>query len=229
MVSVSDYYSSEGLTIKGAAVDKDEGWQVIDRHRAMLADLLESLTTEQWERPSLCDAWRVRDVGAHLSLAATAGTGEVLRAALAARGDPDRMIRDVSIARGQAPTRDIVSDLRGIIGSRRLAPTTVWRDPLLDILVHAHDISRPLEIEVDTPPEAAREAAEWSWRRRFPFFPARRLRGFRLVADDVDWSRGRGDEVRGPISSLLLLSTGRAAGLDGLDARSAELVGGRFG
>jgi len=198
-------------------VDRDQSWRIIDGHRAMLADLLESLAPEQWETPSLCDGWRVRDVGAHLSLAATAGTGEVLRAAVAARGNPDRMIRDVSIARGRRPTSEIVSDLRSIIGSRRLAPTTFWRDPLLDILVHAHDIARPLGIGVETPPEAARVAADWVWQRRFPFFPARRFRGFALVADDVDWSRGKGEEISGPIASMLLLSTGRAAGLDDLD------------
>ncbi|MGZ5399490.1 MAG: maleylpyruvate isomerase family mycothiol-dependent enzyme [Nocardioides sp.] len=209
-------------------MDRDQSWQVIDGHRAMLADLLASLSPEQWESPSLCPGWRVRDVGAHLSLAATASAGEVLRGAVAARGNPDRMIRDVSIARGQRPTSEIVSDLRSIIGSRKLAPTTFWRDPLLDILVHAHDIARPLGIAIETPPDAARVAAEWAWQRRFPFFPARRLRGFALVADDVDWSRGSGEEVSGPITSLLLLSTGRAAGLDDLDGRPAAALADRF-
>ena len=147
---------------------------------------------------------------------------------LAARGNPDRMIRDVSIARGQRPTELIVADLRGVIGSRRLAPTTFWRDPLLDILVHAHDIARPLGIDVSTPTDAARVAADWAWRRRFPFFPGRRLRGFRLVADDVDWSRGSGEEISGPVTALLLVSTGRAAGLLDLDTRSADLLGARF-
>lgn len=210
------------------AVDRDQSWRVIDGHRAMLADLLESLSTEQWESPSLCEEWRVRDVGAHLSLAATAGAGEVLRGAVTARGNPDRMIRDVTIARAQRPTDEIVGDLRSIIGSRRQAPGTFWRDPLLDILVHAHDIAHPLGIQVETPPDAAREAAEWAWRRRFPFFPARRFRGVRLVAEDVDWTRGSGTTISGPIVSLLLLSTGRPAGLAGLDEPTAELLADRF-
>jgi uncharacterized protein (TIGR03083 family) len=210
-------------------VEREESWRVVDRHRGLLADLLESLSPQQWETPSLCDGWRVRDVGAHLSLAATATVGEVFRAAVAARGNPDRMIRDVSIARAGRPTAEIVDDLRGTIGSRRLAPTTFWRDPLLDILVHAQDIARPLGLEVDTPPEAAREAADWAWRRRYPFFPARRLRGVRLVADDVAWSRGKGVEVRGPVSSLLLLSTGRAAGLADLQQSASDRVADRFG
>ena len=58
-----------------------------------------------------------------------------------------------------------------------------------------------------------RTAADWAWTRRFPFFPAWRLRGLRLVADDIDWSRGDGLELRGPVESLLLVTTGRPAGL----------------
>lgn len=197
-------------------MDREQSWQVIDDHRVRVAELLAELDDEQWEHPSLCEGWRVRDVGAHLSLAATAGMGEVLRAALAARGNFDRVIRDTAIARGRRPRQQIVADLRGIVGSRKLAPSTVWRDPLLDVLVHAQDIARPLGLRFESPVEAEVETAEWAWRRRFPFFPARRFKGFRLVADDADWARGSGTEVRGPVGALLLLSTGRAAGLDDL-------------
>ncbi len=135
-------------------MDRDESWQVIDRHRTSVADLLAGLTDDQWEQPSLCAGWRVRDVGAHLSLAATAGNAEVVRAVVAARGSFDRMIRDASIARASRPYAAIVADLRGIVGSRRLAPGTLWRDPLLDVLVHAQDLSRPLGLRVTGPVEA---------------------------------------------------------------------------
>jgi len=198
-------------------VDRDESWRVIDEQRALLADLLESLSDEEWATPSLCAGWTVRDVGAHLSLAATAKTREVLGYVVRARGNFDRMIHDASVDRAQRPTSQIVADLRGIIGSRRLAPGTLWRDPLLDIVVHGQDLSRPLGRRVEPPVEATRTAAEWTWQRRFPFFPARRLHGIRLVADDADWSRGSGVELRGPVLSLLLVSTGRPAGLAELD------------
>jgi uncharacterized protein (TIGR03083 family) len=210
-------------------VDKDASWEFIDRHRRTMADLLAGLSPEQWAAPSLCDGWTVRDVGAHLSLAATTGLGEALSWMVRSRGNFDRMIRDSAIDRARRPTDVIVADLRGIVGSRKLAPTTFWRDPLLDVIVHAHDIARPLGITVSAPVEAARTAAEWTWQRRFPFFPARRLRGLRLVADDVEWSRGDGLELHGPVESLLLVSTGRPAGLDDLDGPGLELARERFG
>jgi len=34
--------------------------------RTDLADFLVTLTPEQWEAPSLCEDWRVRDVVAHV-------------------------------------------------------------------------------------------------------------------------------------------------------------------
>ena len=209
-------------------MDRDESWRVIDEQRAELAALLESLTDEEWAMPSLCEGWTVRDVGAHLSLAATAKTREVLGYVVRARGDFDRMIHDASVDRARRPTAQIVADLRGIIGSRRLAPGTFWRDPLLDIVVHGQDLARPLGRPLDPPLESTRTAAEWTWQRRFPFFPGRRLRGLRLVADDVDWSRGTGVELRGPVLSLLLVSTGRPAGLADLTGPGLEVARDRF-
>ena len=214
-------------------MEREQGWQVVDERRVLVANLLETLTPEEWATPSLCRGWTVRDVAAHLSMAATSTPGEVVGHLVRARGSFDRMIRDSAVERAARPTTRIVEDLRGVVGSRKLAPTTFWRDPLLDILVHGEDIALPLGKRLPPHPEAAGTAAEWAWARRFPFFPSRRLRGVRLVADDVEWSRGSGAEVRGPATALLLLSTGRVAGLaetagPGADVVRARLTGQRL-
>ena len=54
-------------------MDAETSWQVIAEQRRDLADLLEGLTAEQWQAPSLCAGWRVRDVAAHVALAPQAG------------------------------------------------------------------------------------------------------------------------------------------------------------
>ncbi len=36
------------------------------QERAEFADFLETLSPRQWDEPSLCDGWRVRDVVAHV-------------------------------------------------------------------------------------------------------------------------------------------------------------------
>ena len=50
-------------------VDAETSWRAIEQERRSLADLLESLTDDQWNTPSLCQGWRVRDVAAHVALA----------------------------------------------------------------------------------------------------------------------------------------------------------------
>jgi hypothetical protein len=161
-------------------------------------------------------------------MAATSSVRDVLSWMLKSRGNFDRMIRDSAIDRGRRPTDEIVSDLRGIVGSRKLAPSTFWRDPLLDVIVHAHDIAHPFGIRVAAPVEAARTALDWVWLRQFPFFPARRLRGLRLVASDVEWGKGDGPELRGRVESLLLVSTGRPAGLADLEGPGLRLAESRL-
>lgn len=220
--------SKTRLARREASVDKEQGWRVIDEQRIIVADMLKSLRPDEWAMPSLCGGWTVRDVAAHLSIAATMPTLEVLRATGRARGNFDKMIHDTAVQRAARPTDQIIADLRGIVGSRRLAPTTFWRDPLLDILVHGQDMMRPLGRNLLTPLEAARVAADWAWQRRFPFFPSRRFRGIRMVADDVAWERGRGTELRGPIGSLLLVCTGRPAGLGELTGPGFAVARDRF-
>ena len=49
-------------------MDEERSWELIAAERRALADLLDGLTPEQWEAPSLCAGWRVRDVAAHVAL-----------------------------------------------------------------------------------------------------------------------------------------------------------------
>lgn len=205
--------------------DRDASWAVIDAVRAELADLLDTLTPEQRLRQSLCDAWTVRDVGAHLSMAALAPRGLVARAAVRQGFRFDPMIREVTLRWSRGLSDDeVTANLRSLVGNRRLAPGTMWRDPLIDALVHSQDIARPLGVTVASHPEAATTAADWAWDRTFgfPFRAGRRLRGLRLVATDVDWARGTGEEVRGPVMALLLLSTGRRTSYDELTGAGAD-------
>ena len=133
---------------------------IIDQQRIVLADLLGTLAPDEWNTPSLCEHWTVREVAAHLSMAATARTNEVLRYVIRARGNFDRMIHDSAVNRAaQRSNAQIATDLRGILSSRKLAPGTFRRDPLVDIPVHGQDIARPLGRTVKPPTEASRVAA----------------------------------------------------------------------
>ena len=49
-------------------METTEKWEIIATQRRVMADLLDELTDPEWETPSLCQAWRIRDVAAHVAL-----------------------------------------------------------------------------------------------------------------------------------------------------------------
>ena len=55
----------------------DAPFATIATERRAFADTLETFTQEQWETPSLCEGWLVKDVAAHLLVGPT--TANVLR------------------------------------------------------------------------------------------------------------------------------------------------------
>jgi uncharacterized protein (TIGR03083 family) len=191
-------------------MDTEWAWTVILRQRLAIADLLEGLGPAQWESPSLCSQWRVRDVAAHLTTVSTPPSpGSMLADLIRARGSVHRLNTLASRRRAAVPTAQIVADLRAHAASREIPVVTNESNVLFDVLVHAQDIAIPLGIDAPMPPDAAAEGASRVWSMGWPFWAKRRLRGLRLTATDVAWSAGSGAEIRGPIRALLLLVTGR--------------------
>lgn len=191
-------------------MDTDTLWRHVDTERAWLADLLESLPDDAWQHPSLCDAWTVRDVGAHLAMAHTP-VRDLLGPAVRAGFRYDALIRDTAL-RSPLTRDEIVATLRGFVGSRKRVAFITDAEPLIDTLVHTQDVCRPLGIDHPMPPAAAAVAADrilstpWPIRRWSP--PT----GVRLVATDTDWSYGTGEDHAAPMGEHLLALTGRPAG-----------------
>jgi len=205
-------------------MDKQTAWRVVHPERRALADLLETLTPEEWEQPSLCEGWTVRDVAAHVIGAPETTYRQALSAAVRARGRYNRTIYEEGKRLSRRPTAEIVADFRRLDGSQALPPFVTHHEALVDTLVHTQDIAIPLGRHHEMPREAARDAAARSWRMGFPFGAWRILRGCRLEAADIDWAAGSGVLVHGPVSALLLLVTGRPAALRHLDGEGLPLV-----
>jgi uncharacterized protein (TIGR03083 family) len=196
-------------------------WTRIER--LGLADLLEGLDDDQWRSPSLCAGWTVHDLAAHLTLSTRTTLGMVIREAIRARGSFDRM--ELVISRERAARFDrheLVAQLRETAGSASRAPGAGPLDPLVDALVHGQDLARALGMVRPMPLEPAVAGLEHV--RASAFYGARRrFRGARLVATDCDWSAGEGpEEIRGPVAELLLVATGRTAGLAAISGTGAR-------
>ncbi len=207
-------------------------WRSIDRQRSAVAELLDQLGPEEWDRPSLCEGWTVRDVAAHLTLQEidlTAFARLVARHPSAVPHGIGVLTREA--ARGEARRRspaELVAGLEAMVGSRRHNIGVTCRETMIDVLVHGLDIAVPLGRPLFVPPDAAAEAATRTWKAPlwgYPFFARRRFREYQLQADDIAWTAGTGLPVRGPMHALLLLITGREApALPRLSGQGAETL-----
>ena len=177
---------------------------------ADMGTYLAGLEEPDWERPSLCDGWRVRDVVGHIL------DGNELRLAtlpfrLARFGfSSDRSGRHHSIARAEG--RPPASLLHDFLTRDRWAGTCRVFPPrlvLLDRLVHHQDVRRGLGHPRAVPEERLVACLDATPRLGSVFGARRRTKGLRFEATDVDWSWGDGPTVRGPGEALLLTMLGR--------------------
>jgi uncharacterized protein (TIGR03083 family) len=189
-----------------------------DEENADLSAYLHQLADEDWERPSLCEGWRVRDVVGHL-LYGNEMHLSTLPIRLARYGfSSDRSGKAYSIARaeGRSPAELVAAfDQRDPwAGTCRVFPA---RLVLLDRLVHHQDIRRALGHQREVPEARLLAVLEASPRLGSVFGARRRTSGLRFEATDVPWSWGRGPTVRGPGEALLMTMLGRPQPLPELD------------
>lgn len=176
--------------------------------RADLADLLATLTPPQWDAPSLCAGWRVRDVVAHMFSYDELGIGGLVSRFVKGRVNTDR-VNAVGVSAYAGRSTDALVDLvRHHLRPRGLTAGFGGRIALTDGLIHHQDIRRPLGLPRDIPADRMRIVL--SFARTAPTIgAAKRIRGLTLIATDLDWSAGKGPTVEGPAESLLMAIAGR--------------------
>lgn len=199
-------------------------WKAIETERLNLADQLAELTDDQWDVPSLCEGWTVRDVAAHVTLSARLRPMAAIRGVLRARGNLNRFIDEETRSHRGLSTDELINELRRLAASRNQPIGTKPPDPLADVLLHGQDICRPLGIPRSMPREPAAAAAEYLWKRRSRFNSQKRCEGVRLRATNADFEVGEGADAAGPIEGVLLVLAGRAAGLDDLSGPGVAVL-----
>lgn len=206
-------------------MDKDAIWKHIHAERAALAATLATLTPEQWEHESLCAGWTVKDVAAHVISTPQIGFGDVVRmsARNLGRGYNSMIFREVKRL-GQQPVEQILADYATYGDSTHRVPVTTSIEPLVDALVHHQDIVRPLGVRRESDPVAATVAADRCRALSFLMGSRRVVKGVRMVATDVDWTRGHGPTVEGPMQELLMVCAGRAGDPALLSGDGVELL-----
>jgi uncharacterized protein (TIGR03083 family) len=195
--------------------------------RSDLVMMLEQLSPQQWDARSLCPAWRVRDVVAHVFSYDELSRSDLVLSFLRGRLHPDRVNAVCLRPYAERPPVELIELARRCIQPRGLSAGFGGGIALVDGMIHQQDICRPLGLPRTIPPDRLRAALEFAktapvirgfWHRR----------GLRMSATDVDWSVGTGPEVRGPGEAILLAIAGRNAAIEELSGPGAATLSKRL-
>ncbi|AFM19537.1 hypothetical protein Mycch_4842 [Mycolicibacterium chubuense NBB4] len=194
--------------------------------RADLAELLATLSPQQWASPSLCTGWTVKDVVAHVISYEELGVGGLL-----GRFAKGRVVNANQVGveeYSSLTTQQLVDVLRAHLRPRGLTAAFGGMIGLVDTTIHHQDIRRALSLPRAVPAERLLRVLSLVQRNPRLGTP-RRIRGLRLQANDIDWQCGHGLEVLGPGEALLMAITGRGDALGDLSGPGQPVLAARVG
>lgn len=201
-------------------------WSATHRARKDLADDLAGLEAAQWKHATLCGAWDVEHVVAHLTAAASVGRWAWIRSIVAAGFRPavhnERRLREHL---GATP-QETLDRFRAVIDST-VAPTGDLPAYLGEVIVHSEDIRQPLGLPSRADTDAVTEVARFYFSRDFTVTSKTAVAGVSLRATDSDFSAGDGPEVAGPVLALVMTMAGRRTYLDQLSGEGVALLSSR--
>lgn len=198
---------------------------MIAAERRQLADLVDTLDPDQLDMPSLCGAWTVKEVVAHLVSPFAARPSSLvplmLRSGFNLHGANARLARMIA----RQPVEELTAVLRKNAENQFRPPVVGHFGQLTDLQVHGQDIRRPLGLPHELRPERLRVSLDFLVGPRSVAFGRKRQRaGLRFLATDQDWAWGSGPVVRGTAEALLLALTGRAVVLPELDGDGVPVL-----
>ena len=216
-----------------AAESRDShAWDMYVAERADIHAFLASLTPAQWNEPSLCEGWRVRDVAVHLLVDEPLEQLGVVRSFVKAatfKFSVHRINQWWITRNRERPVPEIVAAFDGPWRpgkiSKMLGPVTAIRAAV----IHHQDMRRALGIPRVVPEERVRAALDvvLTPRGSTNLGSCQRAAGLLLHADDIDWSWGSGPEVTGPAEAVLMAVAGRTAALADLSGGGLPVLAGR--
>jgi uncharacterized protein (TIGR03083 family) len=193
--------------------------------RSDLADFLATLSPQDWEAPTLCSKWSVKDVVAHVISYEELGPVGLLK-----RFAKGWIVRanEVGVDDFAALSpQQLLEFLRNHLQPRGLTAGFGGMIALVDGTIHHQDIRRSLGRPRTVPADRLERVLGL-----VPGNPrlgaGRRIRGLRLRATDIEWAHGRGPEVTGPGEALLMAMSGRPAALADLNGQGLATLAKRL-
>ena len=190
-----------------------------------LADLLDSATQAQWDTPSLCEGWRVREVVAHMTMAARYPEDKFMAELRRCDFDFGRLSNEIASRDAALPPGELVADLRSEVMQHWTPPGGGYHGALNHVVIHGLDVTVPLGVPRRSPEDTIRiildDLTAGGVHERF----GTGIDGRQLQATDLDWSYGSGAVLRGKAEDIALMLCGRtvpAGRIEGKPLRSGD-------
>jgi len=175
-----------------------------------LAGLLDSATDAQWDTPSLCAGWRVREVIAHMTMAARYSEEEFMAELRRCEFDFGRLSNEIAAQDAGLPASKLVASLRAEVMQHWTPPGGGWHGALNHVVIHGLDVTVPLGVPRRSPDATIRVVLDDLTSGGVHEHFGTSIEGRRLQATDLDWSYGSGPALRGPAGDLAVVLCGRA-------------------
>ena len=136
--------------------------QMARDERIEFASFLEGLTPDQWESPTLCDRWRVREVAIHTVSYDELSTAGLIRRFLKGRLNTDR-INAIGVADyADRSAQQIIALIRTNTEPHGLTGGFGGKIALTDGMIHQQDIRRSIGLPRSIDPERLRTALDFA-------------------------------------------------------------------
>ena len=130
---------------------------------ARLADLLEAAGAAAWDAASLCDAWLVRHVIAHVTMPVRLTPEQFGAEMAAARGDFAVLSDTVALRDGALPVDILLDQLRSPELAGYEMPGGGSVGSMTHAVIHSMDVTIPLELDLLRPWRRGSRRSTRSW------------------------------------------------------------------
>jgi uncharacterized protein (TIGR03083 family) len=197
---------------------------MIREERASLVDALGKLSDADWDKPSLCTGWTVRDVVAHMIATANMTPPKFFGKMISSGFSFQAMTRrEIAREKANRSNSEMVEAFRARVDARTAppGPAPSW---LGETIVHGEDIFRALGGYREHPVEHVVAVADFYQGSNLIIGAKNRIAGVSLRATDTDWRHGTGPEASGPVIALVMAMCGRKPALDDLTGEGVTVL-----
>ncbi len=193
-------------------------WETAGKVRNDFADMIEELDAEQLQQQSLCAEWTAQGVLAHVTSFVETGFLSFMGTMIGSGFDFDNASQKMADRQLKRPVPDVIGSLRTKATKSADLPMFPEEMTVSDVTIHTQDVRRGLGLDGSLDESVQRTALDFLTTHKMAttLVDRRPIEDVRLVATDLDWSFGDGDEITGTAEALMMGLANRDV-LDELD------------